>query len=190
MTKFEFEKTQIEGLILGKAFSVDDERGLFSKYYEKNMFHQNGIDLIVNECFESHSKKGVIRGLHFQTENPQAKLIYVNYGAIFDVAVDLRKSSKTYGEWQGFCLSSKERNFLYIPKGFAHGFLALDEENVVTYVCEGEYIRGADSGIVWNDCDVNVDWPLQKVTEVIVSEKDQKLQSFKGFDSAFGGFGL
>ncbi len=175
---FSFNKTEIDGLKLIDPFISYDNRGYFMKYYEKNIFLQNGINLNSYEENQSLSKKGVLRGLHFQTVKPQSKLVRVVKGQIFDVAVDLRPESKTFGKWQGFYLSEENKNMLFIPESFAHGFLTISEEAVVSYVCGDEYLQEYDSGIIWNDKDINVKWPLGEIEELIISEKDKNRNGF------------
>jgi len=185
MNKFLFETTDIQDLMIINPFSADDERGSFVKAYEKDIFKENGIEFIPYEYFESVSKKGVIRGLHFQTENPQAKLIRVSYGEIFDVAVDLRKNSKSFGMWHGVNISSENKKMFYIPKRFAHGFLALSDIAIVSYLCNDKYSKETDGGIVWNDKELKIDWHLNNVNKIIISEKDKKLQGFKEFKKMY-----
>lgn len=133
----------------------------------------------VQEIFETRSEKGVLRGLHFQTKAPQAKLISCIEGCIFDVAVDLRRSSRTFGQWEGFYLKDEERSSLYIPPGFAHGFLVISARARVAYLCDGPYLAGADTGIIWNDADVNIAWPLDGVDEVSLSPRDRNLPTLQ-----------
>lgn len=185
MQQFSFEKTNIEDLMVINPFYVADERGNFIKSIEKDVFRENGIEMDVFEYFESTSKKGVIRGLHFQTENPQTKLIKVPYGEILDVAVDLRKNSKTFGKWYSVKLSSENKKIFYIPKGFAHGFLVLSDIAIVSYFCDSKYSSRTDGGIVWNDKELNIDWKIDKRNEIIISDKDKKLQKFNEFCSIY-----
>ncbi len=181
MEKFCFMNTQIEGLKLIQPFYSDDNRGYFTKCFERDLFLENGIDMNAYEELRSFSSKGVVRGLHFQREHSQDKLIQVLNGSAYDVVVDLRCNSQTFGKWQGFYLSSENRNMLYIPKGFAHGFLSLEDNTLFNYLCGEKYYPEYDGGIVWNDDTLNIEWPFEKVERVIVSEKDLKLQSFKEF---------
>lgn len=178
MQTMNFEKTKIRDLIIVSPFIAEDDRGYFMKFYEKANYNKNEIDLNVYEEMQSFSKKGVLRGLHFQTDHPQAKLVRVIHGKVYDVAVDLRAGSDTFGQWQGFELSSENKKLLYIPRGFAHGFLVLSDEAIFSYICDNKYSPEGDSGIKWNDSDLNIDWPTK---EVIVSEKDARLQSFKEY---------
>lgn len=186
MTKFQFKDTIFEGAKLIEPFVTLDNRGFLSKVYEKDVFANNGIDLCPYEELRSFSKKGVIRGLHFQRKNAQDKLIQVLSGAVYDVIVDLRDSSETFGKWQGFYLTKDNRNMLYVPKGFAHGFIALEDDTLFSYLCGDKYNPEFDDGIIWNDSDLNVKWPLEKVENIIVSDKDSNLQSFEKFKNKYG----
>ena len=179
--QFSFKKTSIKDLIIINPFYVEDERGYFLKSFEKEIFRKNGIDTDIFEDFESYSKRGVVRGLHFQTEKPQAKIVRVIKGKIFDVAVDLRKGSETVGKWQAEILSDYNCKSFFIPKGFAHGFLVLSDYALVSYKCEGAFSKETDSGIIWNDCDLNINWPLDDIEKIIISEKDNNLQKYKEY---------
>lgn len=181
MAEFMYEETGIEGLKIISPIVAEDHRGYFLKSFEKNLLKNIGIDLNVTEINESKSSKGVLRGLHMQKEYPQAKLIRVLEGEIYDVAVDLRKDSPTFGQWRGVILSRENRKMYYVPKGFAHGFLALSEQVVITYTCDGEYVPEDEKGLIWNDEDLKIDWPLERVEEVILSEKDKKWSTYKEF---------
>ncbi len=178
---FSFHNTEIDGLKLIDPFISYDNRGYFMKYYEKDIFLKNGIVLNSYEENQSLSRKDVLRGLHFQTVNPQSKLVRVVKGEIFDVAVDLRPESITFGKWQGFYLSDTNRQMLFIPENFAHGFLTLSDEAIVSYVFGDKYLQEHDSGIIWNDIDINIEWPLERVIKLLVSERDLMLQSFKQY---------
>ncbi|WP_238916563.1 dTDP-4-dehydrorhamnose 3,5-epimerase [Clostridium sp. YIM B02555] len=181
MHKFFFEETTIKDLFVVTPFYNEDDRGIFVKSFEKDIFKENGIDFVPYEYFETTSKRYVIRGLHFQTENPQAKLIRVPYGRIFDVAVDIRSGSKTFGKWYGITLSSENRKMFYIPKGFAHGFLTLSDIAIVSYLCDDKYSAETDDGIFWGDKDLAIDWPISNEEEITISDRDEKLQAFKKF---------
>ncbi len=178
---FSFHNTEIDGLKLIDPFISYDNRGYFMKYYEKDIFLKNGIVLNSYEENQSLSRKDVLRGLHFQTVNPQSKLVRVVKGEIFDVAVDLRPESITFGKWQGFYLSDTNKQMLFIPENFAHGFLTLSDEAIVSYVFGDKYLQEHDSGIIWNDIDINIEWPLERVIKLLVSERDLMLQSFKQY---------
>lgn len=187
MEKFKFEPTQMQGLTLIHPFIVSDERGTFIKTYEKEIFLKHNIIFNNAEDIMSISKKGVIRGLHFQLKYPQDKLVRVVSGEVFDVVVDLRKDSDTFGKWQGFYLSATNKQMLYIPKGFAHGFLALSEDVRFCYRCGELYYPQYDCGINWKDENLNIEWPLERVKKTIVSAKDEGLMSFEDFCKEYKG---
>lgn len=179
---FKFTNTKIKGLLLIEPHFFLDERGYFIKDFEKETFFKQGLPIEFYESNESKSKKGTLRGLHFQKRYSQGKLIRVIKGAVYDVAVDLRKDSKTFGKWQGFYLSEKDQKMLYIPENFAHGFLTLEEDTIFSYKCTNKYSPTDEDGIIWNDDILSIDWPLQLVDyKSIISEKDSKLQSFMEF---------
>ena len=168
-------KTTIDGLILLKPTVFEDERGYFMESYN----HKNINKLLGNVHFvqenESKSSKGVLRGLHFQKPPfSQAKLVRCLKGEILDVALDLRKKSRTYGLFETTLLSDKNKNQLFIPKGFAHGFVVLSESAIVSYKVDNYYDPNYESGVLWNDTDLNIDWKI-KADEVILSEKDKNL---------------
>ncbi|MDR0913019.1 MAG: dTDP-4-dehydrorhamnose 3,5-epimerase [Methanobrevibacter sp.] len=175
MGKFKFNKTKIDGVQIIDPFFSEDERGFFLKSYHKGEFVENGIDVEFLEIFSSLSVKGVLRGLHFQNIQPQGKLIHVTKGEIFDVAVDLRKESKTYGEYVSVILSSDNKRHFYIPPEFAHGFLVLSDEAEVVYQLTDMYSSEGESGIIWNDTQIAIDWPLDDIGEenIILSQRDQ-----------------
>lgn len=191
MQNFAFEELDICGLKVVSPFYMEDERGYFLKSYEKEIFRRAGIETDIFESFESWSKKGVIRGMHFQTTKPQSKLVRAVYGEIFDVAVDVRRKFPTFGQWRGVHLSGENHKALFIPGGFAHGFLVLSDAALVSYTCSGQYLKGCDTGVLWNDPDIGVEWPLELVggqEKVILSDKDRGLQSFASFMETCGGF--
>ena len=169
---FIFEKQKIEDVILITPKTFEDERGFFMETYKKTDFEANGI--IGEFSQENHSKstKGVLRGLHFQKEPyAQAKLIRCIKGKIYDVAVDIRKNSKTFGKYIKVELSENNKKMLFIPKGFAHGFVTLSNEAEIVYKAQGEYNPNADCGIIWNDEDINIDWGID--FNPILSQKDK-----------------
>ena len=170
---FKFKKLKLRGLILVKPETGSDGRGIFSEIYKSSVFKRAGIkDIFVQEN-RSVSKKGVLRGLHYQREPfAQAKLVRCGRGRVFDVAVDLRRSSKTFGKWSGVELSAENGLALYIPAGFAHGFLALADGSEVIYKCSKEYAPAFDAGVRWNDPAVSVKWPAKKPR---LSQKDKNL---------------
>lgn len=186
MSYFKFYTTSIKGLFRISPFLAEDQRGYLSKPFEKSIFVAHGIELSPWEELRSFSKKGVLRGLHFQRHYSQDKLVQVLHGAVYDVAVDLRKGSETFGKWEGFYLTAENRQMLYIPKGFAHGFLALEDDTLFSYLCGDRYDPESDGGIRWNDPGIGVDWPLERVEAVIQSDKDAALPSLAEFMSRYG----
>jgi dTDP-4-dehydrorhamnose 3,5-epimerase len=174
---FSFEKTNFDSVFLIKPFIAYDERGYFVKDYSKEEFKKNGILYDLKEVFYTSSYKGVIRAIHFQRVKEQPKLVRCVKGKIFDVVVDLRKDSSTLGKWEGFVLDDNNKNELLIPTNFGHGYLVL-EDAIVSYKCAEKFYGKFDDGIMWNDKNINIQWPLDKVDKVILSEKDQKLQTF------------
>ena len=184
---FSFERDKdIDGVVLINPFHVSDVRGGFTKHYEKGIFNSNELDFDVYEEFVTESVRNVIRGLHFQTVNPQAKLVSVIVGEIYDVVVDLRLDSNTFCKWKGFKLTSESKSVLYVPKGFAHGFITLAEYNAVSYKCNEPYQQEFDDGIRWNDTDLNITWGYE--ASPIVSVKDENLQTLQEFKRIHGGF--
>lgn len=186
MGAFAFQKTDLPGLQLIAPFYVEDERGFFMKSYEKETFQKNGIDMRGFELFRTRSQKGTVRGLHFQRRHSQDKLVQVLHGAVYDVAVDLRKGSETFGKWEGFYLTAENRRMLYISKGFAHGFLALEDGTLFSYLCGDRYDPESDGGIRWNDPEIGVNWPLDRVEKVILSDKDAALPTLSELISQYG----
>ncbi|MBQ6129811.1 MAG: dTDP-4-dehydrorhamnose 3,5-epimerase [Lachnospiraceae bacterium] len=174
MGKISVETTPIEGLkvITPKVFS--DERGYFMETYNISDFEEAGIDSVFVQDNQSASRRGVLRGLHFQIEHPQAKLVRVIKGEVFDVAVDLRKGSSTYGKWYGLKLSEENKKMFFIPKNFAHGFLVLSDYAEFTYKCTELYHPNDEGGIIYNDPDIGIKWPIEDGMELIFSDKDKK----------------
>lgn len=187
MQFFLFDETEIAGLTHIKPFIAPDERGYLLKSFERRIFVEHGIDLQPYEEITSVSVKGVLRGLHFQREFSQDKLVRVLSGAIYDVAVDLRKGSPSYGKWAGFYLSAENHHQLYVPKGFAHGFLALSDNTVFNYILGDKYHKESEGGIMWDDPDLNINWPLDQVGTVLFSEKDQNHPTLREFTVQWGG---
>lgn len=183
MQQFSFSTTSIAQLMLIHPFLASDNRGYLSKSFERGIFEEHGIYLTPYEELTSCSRKGVLRGLHFQRKHSQDKLIRVLSGVVYDVAVDLRRDSSTFGQWQGFTLSAENQNMLYIPKGFAHGFLALEEETVLNYLCGEQYDPTTEDGIIWNDPALSISWPTHQVDQLFISERDQ---TFKGIRDMIG----
>ena len=181
---FQVLPTDFDNAKLIKPFFAYDERGYFIKDYSKEFLQQNGLTHELKEVFYTHSHKGVVRAIHFQREKQQAKLVRCVSGRIYDVIVDLRKNSPTFGKWQGFELSEENKDALYIPGGFGHGYIVL-EPSIVSYKCNENFYGEYDDGIIWNDSDINIIW--SKVEKIILSDKDLKLQSFKSFIERYGG---
>lgn len=191
MGKFKKIETGIEGLYIIEPTVFGDERGFFVESYNKNDFIELGISDEFVQDNHSKSKKGVLRGLHFQTKFSQGKLVRVIKGSVYDVAVDLRKDSKTFGKHFGLELSAENKRMFFIPKDFAHGFLTLEEDTEFTYKCTDFYHPEYDSGIMWNDKDINIDWNFEKYNlqekDIVLSEKDKKHQSLKEYEGKLKG---
>ena len=171
MSNFTFIETEIPGVFLIETKVYGDERGYFAETYKEPDFRAAGLDYRFVQDNQSLSRRGVLRGLHFQRNYPQAKLVRVLRGEVFDVAVDLRGGSETYGKWVGAVLSAENRRQLMIPRGFAHGFLVLSEEAEFAYKCDEVYHPGDEGGIAWDDPDIGVRWP--DAGEIVLSEKDK-----------------
>lgn len=188
MSTFQFQQTTLPGLRLISLYYAEDERGFFLKSFEQDMFRQNGVDFRIFETFCTKSCKGTVRGLHFQRRHSQDKLVQVLHGVVYDVAVDLRKNSPTFGRWEGFTLTAENRQMLYIPKGFAHGFLSLEDNTLFSYLCGDRYDPESDGGIRWDDPQLAIEWPLEQVESVVVSEKDRNLPLLSDFIKTAGLF--
>lgn len=178
MTSFTFQKTDIEGLTLITPLFHPDSRGYLAKFYESEQFASQGIQFTLAEELESMSCRNTLRGLHFQRRHSQDKLVRVLSGEVYDVAVDLRPGSPTFGQWRGFRLSAETRRTLYIPKEFAHGFLVLSQQAVLHYLCGGRYDPDSEGGILWNDPELAVSWPLDEAVSPILSPRDRSFSSF------------
>lgn len=181
MGSFSFEKMDIEGAYIVNSFFAEDNRGSFVKSFEKDIYEQNGIVFNCNEDFISHSTKNVIRGMHFQLYHPQTKLVGVITGKVFDVIVDLREDSNTFGQWRGVYLSSENRTSLLIPRGCAHGFISLSDNSIVSYKCDGTYDKKTDTGILFSDPEIGIEWPINNLSDAILGSRDKKLMSFGEF---------
>ena len=177
---FKFAKMNLEGAYIIDCFFVGDNRGGFSKYYERDTYKESGIDFNPNETFLSYSSRNVVRGLHFQLNRPQAKLVTVVSGCAWDVIVDLRPNSKTFKQVETVELSSENKRVVYIPKGFAHGFLALADHTAMLYQCEGKYDKETDTGIRFDCPEIGIKWPIAE-NDMILSERDLKLKSFQEY---------
>ena len=164
-----FIETKIPGVIIIEPVVFNDSRGYFLETYHYNKYTENGLKVSFVQDNHSHSVKGTLRGLHYQLNHAQGKLLYTVKGEIFDVAVDIRKSSPTFGKWVGAVLSGENKRQLYVPPGFAHGFCVLSEEADVTYKCTDFYAPDDEYGIIWNDPDIGIDWPVK---DPVLSDKD------------------
>ncbi len=173
MGKLTVETCEIEGLKIITPKVNGDERGYFMETYQYNDFKEIGIDAVFVQDNQSASKKGVLRGLHFQINYPQDKLVRVVNGAVFDVAVDIRKGSKTYGKWFGVELSAENKKQFFIPKNFAHGFLVLSDYAEFCYKVTDFYHPNDEGGIKFDDPEIGVKWPIPEGCELIMSEKDK-----------------
>jgi len=178
MGKIKVERCDIEGLYVITPTVFKDDRGYFVETYNKNDFTEAGLDMEFVQDNQSKSSKGVLRGLHFQKEHPQGKLVRVLSGEVYDVAVDLRKDSKTYGKYFGVVLSDENKKQFYIPKGFAHGFVVLSDEAVFAYKCTDFYHPNDEGGLKYDDPDIGIDWPIEGLN-LIMSEKDTKWKGLK-----------
>ena len=174
MGKIKVSTCGIEGLFVIEPAVFHDSRGYFMETYNQNDFKEAGLDMVFVQDNQSMSTKGVLRGLHFQKQFPQGKLVRVVRGKVFDVAVDLRSASETYGKWFGVELSAENKKQFYISKGFAHGFLVLSDEAEFAYKCTDFYHPGDEGGILWSDPSIGIDWPIEEGMELTISEKDQK----------------
>lgn len=185
MGKFKRIDTTIEGLYVIEPSVFGDSRGFFMESWNKKEFEEIGINCNFVQDNHSKSKKGVLRGLHFQIENVQSKLVRCIRGKVLDVAVDLRRNSPTFGQYFSIELSEENKLMLSIPKYFAHGFLVLSDEAEIIYKVDEYYDPKSDSGIIWNDETLNIDWQLEKYglseSNLIISEKDKRLMTFKDF---------
>lgn len=182
MGKITVETCKIEGLKVITPSVFGDERGYFMETYNYNDFKEAEIDMNFVQDNQSSSKKGVLRGLHFQINYPQDKLVRVVSGEVFDVAVDLRKGSATYGQWYGVRLSAENKKQFFIPKNFAHGFIVLSDNAEFAYKCTDFYHANDEGGIAWDDPDIGVEWPIpegMKEEDLIISEKDRKWDGIK-----------
>lgn len=182
---FAFTKTSIEGVIVVDVKAYGDDRGYFMETYKKPDFVAGGIDVDFVQDNQSSSTKGVLRGLHFQINRPQSKLVRVVSGEVFDVAVDLREGSPTYGKWEGVILSAENKRQFFIPRGFAHGFLVLSDTAEFCYKCDDVYHPNDEGGLMWNDPAIGIKWPSLQgddsfdESKIILSDKDKIHPAFK-----------
>lgn len=182
---FTFTKTSIEGVIVVDVKAYGDDRGYFMETYKKPDFVAGGIDVDFVQDNQSSSTKGVLRGLHFQINHPQSKLVRVVSGEVFDVAVDLREGSPTYGKWEGAILSAENKRQFFIPRGFAHGFLVLSDTAEFCYKCDDIYHPNDEGGLMWNDPAIEIKWPALQddgsfdESKIILSDKDKIHPAFR-----------
>lgn len=174
-----FTETEISGVYIIEPIVYSDGRGYFMETYNEGEFKERGLNYTFVQDNQSSSRGGVIRGLHFQKQYPQAKLVRALCGEILDVAVDLRRSSKTFGKYVSAVLTEENHKMLLIPRGFAHGFAALSKRVLVAYKCDGLYRPGDEGGIIWNDKDIGVRWGMDG--EPILSEKDKKFPTLREY---------
>jgi dTDP-4-dehydrorhamnose 3,5-epimerase len=180
---FRFQRLEIPELVLIEAQNFEDHRGFFMETYKRSEFSANGIPQVFVQDNYSHSLRGVLRGLHYQKHpKAQEKLVMVLSGEMFDVALDIRKGSPTYGQWAGVVLSARKRHMLYIPVGFAHGFCVLSEEADILYKITEEYTPELERGVIWNDPEIGIRWPIN---DPILSAKDAQLPPLKDADNDF-----
>ncbi len=184
MASFSFLKLDFAGNGIGPhvidCFHVGDQRGGFTKCFEKDVYQTNGIPFQLNETFISVSAKNVIRGMHFQLHEPQAKLVSVLRGRAYDVIVDLRPDSRTFKRWQAVELSGENHRALYVPQGFAHGFASLEDGTMMMYQCDGAYDKASDTGIRFDDPDIRIAWPVGPDV-AIHSERDMTLMTLSEY---------
>ena len=183
---WEKNETRISGLYVLTPFFSDDNRGNFVKIFERDIFHSLQLPNETNEIFISRSRPGVVRGMHFQYHNPQTKYVSVMKGRIFDVAIDLRLGSETFGQWNAVELTEENHKVYAIPAGFAHGFQVIgDEDAFVLYQCSGKYDKESDTGIRWNDPEIKIAWPSKE--NCIISARDEHLMLFEEFKKTIYG---
>ncbi len=183
---FHFEPTPLPGLLVVEPTLFSDERGQFVETYHRRAFAAAGIDLELVQDNEARSRRGTLRGLHFQKRRPQAKLVRATRGRVYDVAVDLRRSSPTFGRWHAVVLDERSRRALLIPAGFAHGYLALDEPSDVHYKCSDHYDPEDQGGLAWDDPELGITWPLEQVgAPLVISDKDRQHPRLRELGFAF-----
>jgi dTDP-4-dehydrorhamnose 3,5-epimerase len=185
MGNFKFIETKINGIYIIEPKVFGDNRGYFMETYNKSDFFEAGLTMEFVQDNESKSKKGVLRGLHFQTKHTQGKLVRVTQGKVFDVAVDLRRCSPTFGKWEGVILTAENKKQFYVPEGFAHGFLVMSDVAVFNYKCTDYYAPQHDSGLLWNDEEVAIQWPLDGIENILLSDKDKIQKKLKDIEIPF-----
>lgn len=185
MAKFTFQTCEIPGLFIIEPSVFGDCRGCFMETYNEREFFEAGLNMRFVQDNQSSSCKGVLRGVHFQKKHPQGKLVRVVRGCVFDVAVDLRTSSPTFGKWHGVELSAENRKQFYVPEGFAHGFFVLSDEAEFCYKCTDFYYPDDEGGVRYDDPDLAIDWPIPPGTEPILSPKDLLLGTLDSVKGVF-----
>ena len=186
MGKIKVDTCEIEGLKIITPSVFGDSRGYFMETYQYNDFNEAGIGQVFVQDNQSSSRKGVLRGLHFQIDYPQDKLVRVIRGEVFDVAVDLRKGSPTFGKWHGEILTEENKKQFFIPKNFAHGFLVLSEKAEFCYKCSDFYHANDEGGIYYADPEIGIEWPIPEGMELIMSDKDTKWAGFSAYKENMG----
>ncbi|MCI8735674.1 MAG: dTDP-4-dehydrorhamnose 3,5-epimerase [Lachnospiraceae bacterium] len=186
MGKIKVDTCEIEGLKIITPSVFGDSRGYFMETYQYNDFKEAGIGQVFVQDNQSSSRKGVLRGLHFQIDYPQDKLVRVIRGEVFDVAVDLRKGSPTFGKWHGEILTEENKKQFFIPKNFAHGFLVLSETAEFCYKCSDFYHANDEGGIYYADPEIGIEWPIPEGMELIMSDKDTKWAGFSAYKENMG----
>ena len=181
MGQIKVTKCPIEGLYIIEPTVHGDNRGYFMETYNQRDMQENGLNMVFVQDNQSMSVKGVLRGLHFQKEFPQGKLVRVIKGSVYDVAVDLRAGSETYGKWFGVELTEENKKQFYISEGFAHGFLVLSDTAEFCYKVTDFYHPGDEGGLMYNDPDIGVEWPIEPGTKLIMSDRDQKWGGLKEY---------
>ncbi len=182
MAEFKVTKTKLDGVLIIEPRVFGDKRGFFMETYNKEEFKKLGIDVDFVQDNHSKSKKNVLRGLHFQKKFPQGKLVRVIVGKVFDVVVDLRKGSPTFGQWTGIELTAENKKMFWVPKGFAHGFVTLEDDTEFVYKCDDLYHPEDEGGLLWNDPEVGIKWPTDNP---LLSDKDQKFPTLKDLNFKF-----
>ncbi len=180
MNTWQFTPARLPGAWVVDCFYAGDQRGGFVKCFERSLFEAAGIPFALSETFASTSASGVIRGLHFQTNHPQAKLVSVLSGSVWDVIVDLRIGSPAFGHWEGFELSAENHRALYVPRGFAHGFYSREDGTVMLYQCDGRYDKETDGGIRFDEPALGIQWP-EGWEQAVHSERDLSLGSLQEY---------
>jgi dTDP-4-dehydrorhamnose 3,5-epimerase len=175
MNNFTIERTPIDDLLVIKTKVFGDARGFFMETFNLRSFEEVGLDINFVQSNHSRSRAGTLRGLHFQKMCPQGKLVSVTQGEVFDVAVDLRHSSPTFGKWYGVCLVESDGTFFYVPPGFAHGFYVLSEMADFSYFCTDFYLPSDEGGLLWNDPAVGIKWPIKDASQILIADKDKNL---------------